>query len=225
MANRLTVAEIQAIQNLHEREWRNRQIARELDVDRETVAKYVRAASCVPKPAKAPIGSTTVSGHPDPAQVPPDSVAGVEASTAVVSPEKDGGRSACEPYRRVILEKLELGLTAQRIYQDLRSDGFDHEYHSVRRFVAGLRGTRPLPFRRMECDMGEEAQVDFGTGAWIDLPDGKRRRSHVFRIVLKRPGSCRTCTAIGSMRLLKIRTTRRSQRTQSERPRYSGGTE
>ena len=36
----------------------------------------------------------------------------------------------------------------------------------------------------MECGAGEEAQVDFGTGAWIELPTGKRRRSHVFRIVL-----------------------------------------
>jgi hypothetical protein len=36
----------------------------------------------------------------------------------------------------------------------------------------------------MECEADEEAQVDFGTGAWIELPNGKRRRSHVFRIVL-----------------------------------------
>lgn len=27
------------------------------------------------------------------------------------------------------LEKLEQGLSAQRIYQDLLGDGFDHEYH------------------------------------------------------------------------------------------------
>ena len=79
---------------------------------------------------------------------------------------------------------LTQGLSGQRIYQDLKSEGFDHEYHSVRRFVARLRGTRSLPFRRMECEAAEEAQVDFGTGAWIELPSGKRRRSHVFRIVL-----------------------------------------
>ncbi len=57
MANLLTMADIQAILTLHERGWRNRRIARELDIDRETVAKYLRAAACVPKPAKAPIGS------------------------------------------------------------------------------------------------------------------------------------------------------------------------
>jgi transposase len=119
-------------------------------------------------------------------------VAGIEVSPATISSEKEDGRSACEPYRQVILEKLELGLSAQRIYQDLVPEGFEHEYHSVRRFVAKLRGSSALPFRRMECEMGEEAQVDFGTGAWIELPDGKRRRSHVFRIVLSfsRKGYC-----------------------------------
>ena len=257
MANQLKMAKIQAIKALHEKGWRNRRIARELEVDRETVAKYVRAEGCVPKPAeapigseaaggrateggeglplggesceergtgvsqwpvdqqaavgdskpakapigsdpksaetpigsdpkpaKAPIGSEAVSGGSLPGQAAPGSVAGAGASAAAVSLEKGCGRSVCEPYRQVILEKLALGLSAQRIYQDLAADGFDHQYPSVRRFVAKLRGTSPLPFRRMECEAGEEAQIDFGTGAWIELPEGKRRRSHVFRIVL-----------------------------------------
>ena len=44
----------------------------------------------------------------------------------------------------------------------------------------------------MESAAGEEAQIDFGTGAWIELPDGKRRRTHVFRIALSysRKGYC-----------------------------------
>ena len=57
MANLLTMADIQAILKLHAQGWPQRRIARELDVDRETVAKYVRASRCLPKPAKAPIGS------------------------------------------------------------------------------------------------------------------------------------------------------------------------
>jgi transposase len=91
----------------------------------------------------------------------------------------------CDPWRQVILDKLELGLSAQRIYQDLVVDhGFAGKYPSVRRFVQRLGQTRPLPFRRLECAPGEEAQVDFGTGALLRLADGKRRRTHVFRIVL-----------------------------------------
>ena len=38
--------------------------------------------------------------------------------------------------------------------------------------------------RRMECAAGEEAQVDFGSGAPVVGADGKRRKTHVFRIVL-----------------------------------------
>jgi hypothetical protein len=93
--------------------------------------------------------------------------------------------SCCEPWRDVILGKLEAGLTAQRIYQDLMTGyGFPGKYHSVRRFVRRLTHSQPLPFRRMECAPGAEAQVDFGRGIPITGPDGKRRHTHVFRIVL-----------------------------------------
>lgn len=96
-----------------------------------------------------------------------------------------GRPSDCVPWQAVILTKLEAGLSAQRIYQDLRSEhGFPGSYYSVRRFVRHLDARQELPFRRLECGPGEEAQVDFGTGAPILLPDGKRRRTHVFRIVL-----------------------------------------
>ncbi len=57
-------------------------------------------------------------------------------------------------------------------------------YWSVRRYVAQLGATTPLPFRRIETPPGEEAQVDFGTGAWVVDSTGKRRRPWVFRIVL-----------------------------------------
>jgi len=56
MANQLKMAKIEAIVGLHERGWRNRRIARELHVDRETVAKYVRVEACAPKPAKVMTG-------------------------------------------------------------------------------------------------------------------------------------------------------------------------
>jgi transposase len=96
-----------------------------------------------------------------------------------------GSRSECEPYRDEIVRKLEQGLTAQRIWQDLIDEyGFAAKYQSVRRYVARLQKKTPQLVRRMEVAAGEEAQVDFGTGAWITTVDGKRRRSWVFRIVL-----------------------------------------
>jgi hypothetical protein len=76
-------------------------------------------------------------------------------------------------------------LSAQRIYQDLTSEhSFQGSYYTVRRFVRRLVPVHELPFRRLECEPGDEAQVDFGTGAPVITPDGKRRRTHVFRVVL-----------------------------------------
>ena len=95
-----------------------------------------------------------------------------------------GPVSNCEPYRQLILAKIDQGLSAVRIHQDLVSDGFGSGYDSVKRFVRKLGAAMPLPFRRMECSPGQEAQVDFGTGAPITGTDGRRRKSHVFRTVL-----------------------------------------
>jgi transposase len=95
-----------------------------------------------------------------------------------------GPANACEPFRELILSKLDAGLSGVRIFQDLRDEqGFQASYSSVRRFVQRLQKTTPLPFRRIEVLPGEEAQVDFGTAAPV-LRDGKRRRPWMFRIVL-----------------------------------------
>jgi transposase len=87
----------------------------------------------------------------------------------------------------VIVQKLDAGLTARRIYQDLCADhGYAGSYYSVRRLVSKLcsDGSGTVPFRRMECEPAAEAQVDFGRGAPIVMPDGRRKGTWVFRIVL-----------------------------------------
>jgi len=110
-----------------------------------------------------------------------------------------GRGSLCEPFRELIKTSLAKGLSAKRIHQDLAGDeGFEGSYESVKRFVRKLEARQALPFRRMECGPGEEAQIDFGKGAWVELPQAlpggdphtrkrpgrKRRRPHLFRIVL-----------------------------------------
>jgi transposase len=94
--------------------------------------------------------------------------------------------SGCEPYRQVILAKLDQGLSAVRIHQDLAAEqgSAAPSYHSVRRFVGKLKAARPLPFRRMEVLAGAEMQVDFGRGAPIVTSEGRRYRPHVLRVVL-----------------------------------------
>ena len=96
-----------------------------------------------------------------------------------------GPPSTAAPWRDVIMAKLDQGLGAQRIYQDLLSEhDYAGSYYGVRRLIRKLGAATPTPFRRMECEPGAEAQVDFGRGAPIVGTDGKRRGSWVFRIVL-----------------------------------------
>lgn len=144
-----------------------RDIAKLLGIHRETVGRYLRLAAS--KPAKVPAGSETAS-EAKPAKVP----------TGIFS----GSRSQCEPWREWIEQGLETGLTAQRIYQDLAGDhGYTGSYDAVKRFVRQLRQTQPVPFVRMEVAAGQEAQVDFGQGAWVWVK-GRHKRPHLFRVVL-----------------------------------------
>ena len=101
------------------------------------------------------------------------------------SPHQSGPASVCQAFRNVIEQKLAAGLSAKRIHQDLAADhGFSGSYYSVRRFVARLEAKTELPFRRIETDAGEEAQVDFGTGAPVVGPDGRKRRPWMLRVIL-----------------------------------------
>ena len=131
---------------------------------------------CCPNSVSCPWTGAWSAGSKPASNLP----AGSEAAGELPS----GPASACEPYREAILSKLQQGLTAQRIYQDLVGDGFANAYDSVKRYVRKLDKKEELPFRRMECAPGAEAQVDFGTGAPIVSGEGHRQRTHVLRIVL-----------------------------------------
>src|ERR1700730_14392090 len=189
MANQLKMALIDTIHSLRQRGWSLRRIGRELGVHRETVARHLQRAPQPSKPANAPIGSETDAPTSKPANAPigsgPDPSDASGGLAPVPEPPGRGRPSDCEPWRALILAKLELGLSAQRIYQDLVSEhGFTSKYPSVRRFVRHVHPVQAWPFRRLECPAGEEAQVDFGSGAPIVTPEGRRRRTYVLRIVL-----------------------------------------
>jgi len=54
-----------------------------------------------------------------------------DPNAAISIPGSAGRRNRCEPLRELIQTKLELGLTAQRIRQDLKTEhGFDGSYQS-----------------------------------------------------------------------------------------------
>ncbi len=214
MANQLKMADVQTILTLHEQGWSARRIARELQMDRATVARHIRLRrEAGSKPAIAPTGSAAVgsaspggpiatgTGAAGDASKPTQASAGsggmdagAEGSIPVAElPPVPGhavsagpGRpSAAAPWQAVILEKLQAGLEAQRIYQDLTADhDYRGTYYSVRRLVARLGQGTDLPMRRLEYAPGVEAQIDFGRGAWLVDSQGRRRGTWVFRLIL-----------------------------------------
>lgn len=97
MGNYLNMADRQRILALLEVGWGYRRIQRETGVRRETVARYDPHRE--PKPAKVSTG-------------PVSKLAGVST----------GSTSACEPYRSIIEAAVARGLSAQRIWQDLKED-------------------------------------------------------------------------------------------------------
>jgi transposase len=97
-----------------------------------------------------------------------------------------GLQSACEPYRHIVEAAVDKGLSAQRIWQDLKEDyHFSYGYCSVKRFIRTLRRHRPEVAAVMEHLPGDEAQVDFFQGPpTLDPESGRWRRPWIFRMVL-----------------------------------------
>ena len=171
MANVLKLAMQDAIAILLGRGRSQRDIARELGLSRNTVGRYARTIRSVEPDEAIPTAGSGCGGE--------------GAKGAIATAGSAGRRSDCEPFRETIEEKVALGLSAQRIWQDLQgaSDSAPG-YESVKRFVRQFGDRMEPPCRRMESPPGREAQVDFGKGAPVVGEDGKRTRPHLFRIVL-----------------------------------------
>jgi transposase len=179
MANQLTVQTQNAIQSLAKQGWKIRRIAKELGISRNTVRQYVRSApeaTLLKQVSGAGDGPIQIDPHFDHRddQIDPLSTTG-----------KIGRKSLCENYDALIRLKLESGLTAQRIFQDLKIEvAFDGSYESVKRYVSQLRERQPELICRVEVQPGEEIQVDFGAGPMLVGIDGKRFRTWICRTVL-----------------------------------------
>ncbi len=178
MANRLAMDKSLAINNLRAAGYSERRIAETLEISRGAVRRHLAAAESNSTRAQTAPAQT---GSDDPNSTKAQT--GSDEATATHSVEHSASR--CETFRQIILDKLDAGLSAKRIHQDLVIEhGFEGKYWSVYRFVSKLGANADLPFRRMEVEPGAELQVDFGTGSKIRLEDGKYRRTHVFRAVL-----------------------------------------
>ena len=184
MSNVLKVSYQEAIRSLHEKGWSQRRIARELGINARTVRGYVlRESKCS---TISTLGSSEESDSKCTSISTPGSESVVGREPTVWIAERLGRKSTCEPYEAAIDLKMEAGLSAQRIYQDLVEEkGFSGSYQSVKRFVRRHKQRQPIRVWRIECQPGEEMQVDFGLGASIEQGGGgKTRRSWVLRAVL-----------------------------------------
>lgn len=168
MSNVLKVNEQETIVRLLSQGWSKRKVARELGVHRNTVRHYAGLLS------KCTTNSTAGSKE------------GFSKCTGISTAGKlPGRRSQCEGFDQTIRSGLSAGLTAQRIFQDLRADhGYAGSYESVKRYVRRVTEKDPLRVQRVESAPGEELQIDFGKGPPIPRQDGKSQKTWIFRAVL-----------------------------------------
>ena len=199
--------------------WSLRRIEEATGVRRETAGDYLRGAGIVvrspgswgpkslPKPATLVItgsdsskpGMEVTTGSDEPAdnsKAATSVITGFLPSGADLAQDGQRTASSSEPYRELIELELSRGRNVMGIFQDLvDGHGFTGGYQSVRRFVRGLRGASSPEARVIiETRLGEECQVDYGTGPMVRDPDsGKYRRTRLFVLTL---GCSRKCVRL-----------------------------
>jgi transposase len=90
-----------------------------------------------------------------------------------------------DPYKEWIQARLEVAdFTAQRLYQDIRTQGYRGGYNLVKRFVAPLRAERHRQaVMRFETLPGQQAQVDWSSFGLL-VVDGVRKALSCFSMIL-----------------------------------------
>ena len=149
----VSLGELVMILELHRQGLKVAAIARQLGMDRKTVAKYV--ARGLEPPAYGP--------RPPRAR-------------------------ATDPFLPYLQERLAAypGLTAVRLWRELKERGFTGAYTAVKRAVAAIRPVMPLPVEvRFETPPGEQAQVDLARfEVEFTAEPGVRRVVWLFSMVL-----------------------------------------
>lgn len=93
--------------------------------------------------------------------------------------------SSVERYRDIVVELRRQRVEVTAIWERLKELGYEGHYSSVYRFVRSLEPLTPEVTVRVECQPGEEAQVDFGyAGQMLDAGDGRLRRTWAFVMTL-----------------------------------------
>jgi hypothetical protein len=192
MGNVLEKAKQEQVIALGRLGWSLRRIEAATGVRRETAGGYLRSAGIVLRtpggwgrkaPAKAATSVTTgFSGSRSADNSKPANEVITGFLPEATLPEQGVKRlsGASEPYREMIALELSRGRNAMGIWQDLvDKHGFTSSYQSVQRFVLKLRGAVSAEARVIiETKLGEEAQVDYGTGPMVRDPGQRQVPAH-----------------------------------------------
>ncbi len=154
----------------HIREGRSdRQIGKDLEVDRRTVKRYRQWAQ------EQGLLEGNLPDHESllkildltmPDKVPPQN------------------SSKADPYRMRIKELLKEKVKVSAIFDRLKEQGYQGSYASVLRLARQLEPKLVEAYTRKECQPGEEAEVDFGYVGMLQDDEGNLRKAWAFVIVL-----------------------------------------
>lgn len=98
--------------------------------------------------------------------------------------------SKLDKYKKYIINRLGRypGLTAEKIYREIKGQGFDGAYRIVAEYVStqkkefGIK--EPQSFLRIETPPGKEAQCDWGEFGLIKFKNGEIKKIHLFALIL-----------------------------------------
>ena len=180
MSNYLSMNKKQLLHQFNTLGWSKRRISRETGIHRKTVAKYLNQN--VPE---VPADFLGEKGQSVP-EVPADFLSKKRQSKPQQATESlplTNSKSLLA-HLDFIAEKLELDLTAQRVYQDLVEErDYKGSYYSVKRYMAKCKKKTPKYFERLSTFPGKEAQVDYGDGPKI-WDGNKMRKTWFFKMTL-----------------------------------------
>ena len=143
-----------------------RRIAQDLRLSRPTVHKYKLWGE--------------EQGYLDPNQLLPTATELEVALGPVRQPPQM--TSSLADYQSFVEQLLAQGVEMTAIWQRLKDNyKYQGSYSAVRRFVQRLQPAEPQAFVRVQCEPGEELQVDFGSaGQLFDPVSGRLRPAYVF---------------------------------------------
>ena len=135
----------------------NAAIARDLGIHRETVASYLSR-----------VEKARFEGRPI------EDLVVTRARASIVEPFLEYMKQRLNDYP---------ALTAKRLFKEIRKQGYDGSYRTVRRYAGRLKAQIPqrvyMPY---ETDPGEQAQVDWGHEEWVH--NGVKLKVYSFVYVL-----------------------------------------